>query len=305
MSIVDPGGTTARLQVEDVEINLPKLEKSLRSSRTLFSYILSLLTGIVSFVAMIPLVSVLVYLIIKGIHRIDFGLFTQLPPAAGVIGGGIGNALVGTIVAVVIATVISVPIGVLAAIYVAEIGPDTRTAMAVRFATKVLTGLPSILAGVFAFATVVALTHTFSAVAGGVALAMLMLPTIVLTAEEAIRMVPIRMKEAALGMGATRTQMILQVVLPTARPGLLTGVMLAVARAAGETAPLLFTAMFSNYWLHHLMEKTPSMAVLIYNFSNSAYQNQIDIAWAASLVLVVMVLILNLASQMLLRRYAK
>ena len=168
------------------------------------------------------------------------------PPISGTLGGGIGNALIGTFVVVAIATAMSVPIGILAAIFLAEIGPDTRTATVVRFATKVLTGLPSILAGVFAYAAVVVLTGTFSAPAGGVALAVLMLPTIVLTAEEAIRMVPHRMKEAAIGMGATRTQMILQVMLPTARPGLLTGIMLAVARAAGETAPLHFHDSFQR-----------------------------------------------------------
>ncbi len=305
MSIARPAGDMFSPLVEPTEVDLPKLEKSLRSTRTLFSYIMSVLTGIASFVAMIPLVSVLVLLFIHGIKRVNIALFTELPPAAGMDGGGIGNAILGTILVVVIATLLSVPVGILAGIFLAEIGPESRTATAVRFCTKVLTGLPSILAGVFAFTAVVVLTHSFSALAGGVALAILMLPTIVLTAEEAIRMVPNRMREAALGMGATRTQMILQVVLPTARPGLLTGVMLAVARAAGETAPLIFTCMFSDYWLRRIMEPTPSLAVLIYNFSNEPYPNQIEIAWSASLVLVVMVLILNLGSQLLLRRYVK
>ena len=266
---------------------------------------MSAATGVVSFVAMVPLASVLVLLIKNGWQRLDLALLTELPPAAGMIGGGIGNALIGTIIMVALATAISVPIGVLTAIYLSEIGPDTRTASAVRFATKVLTGLPSILAGVFAYMTVVALTGHFTATAGGVALAVLMLPTIVLTAEEALRMVPVRMKEAAVGMGATRTQMILFVMLPAARSGVLTGIMLAVARAAGETAPLLFTALFSEYWLRGLGEWTPSLAVLIYNFSGSPYHNQIDIAWAASLVLVFMVLVLNVGSQLLLRRYNK
>jgi phosphate transport system permease protein len=284
------------------EIDLPKLEKSLRSPRTLFSYCMSVATGIVSIVAMVPLASVLILLTVKGGEHISVALFTELPPAAGMEGGGIGNALLGTLVAVAIASLISVPIGVLAAVFLAEMGPETRTATAVRFATKVLTGFPSILAGVFAYTAVVLLTGTFSAPAGGVALALLMVPTITLTAEEAIRMVPARMKEAAIGMGATKTQTVLYVLLPTAMPGILTGVLLAVARAAGETAPLLFTALFSDYWLRHLMEPTASMAVLIYDFSGSPYPNQINIAWAASLVLVLMVLILNIGSQLLLRR---
>jgi phosphate transport system permease protein len=284
------------------KIDLPQLEKSLRHPRTLFSSVMSLMTGVVTFVAIVPLASVLILLAINGGQRIDLALFTELPPAAKMIAGGIGNALLGTIVIVFIATLISVPIGILAAIYLAEFGPETRTSAVVRFATKVLTGLPSILAGVFAYTAVVLLTGTLSAPAGGIALAVLMLPTIVLTGEEAIRMVPQRMKDAAIGMGATRTQMVVYVILPTAFPGILTGVMLAIARAAGETAPLLFTAGFLDYWLRHLMEPTASMAVLIYDFSGSPYRNQIEIAWACSLVLVVMVLILNLASQMILRR---
>src|SRR5208337_4827455 len=138
-------------------------------------------------------------------------------------------------------------------------------------------------------------TGKFSAWAAGVALALLMLPTIILTAEDAIRMVPKRMREAAVGLGATRTQTVLYVLLPTALPGILTGVMLAVARAAGETAPLLFTALFCDYWLSsNLMEPVASLAVLIYDFSGSPFPNQIEVAWAASLVLVLIVLVLNL-----------
>ena len=134
---------------------------------------------------------------------------------------------------------------------------------------------------------------TYSALAGGIALAILMLPTVVLTAEEAMKMVPRKMKDAALGMGCTRTQMIWKVVLPTALPGILTGVMLAVARVAGESAPLLFTALFSNYWLSRVSEPTASLSILIYNFSSMPFDNQIELAWAASLVLVLIVLVFN------------
>jgi len=163
--------------------------------------------------------------------------------------------------------------------------------------------LPSILAGVFAFAMVVITTGRFSAPAGGIALSLLMLPIVLLTAEESIRMVPARMREAAIGMGATQTQTVLRVLLPTALPGILTGVMLAVARAAGETAPLLFTAAFSYYWPGtNPMEPTASLAVLIYNFSGSAFENQIGLAWAASLVLVILVLLINLCGQVLAAR---
>ena len=214
------------------------------------------------------------------------------------VGGGIGNALVGTFVVVFIAAALSVPVGILAAIYLVEFGSETRTASAVRFAAKVLTGLPSILAGVFAYGLVVLATGKFSAPAAGIALSLLMLPVILLTAEEAIRSVPQKMREAAYGMGATHTQVVWHIILPTARPGLLTGVMLGVARAAGETAPLLFTALFSDYWWSgRVFEPTPSLALLIFDFSSSPFPNQIEIAWAASLVLVMIVLVLNLSAQ--------
>jgi phosphate transport system permease protein len=168
-----------------------------------------------------------------------------------------------------------------------------------------LSGFPSVLAGVVAYGAVVMLMGNGSAWAGGVALSLLMLPTVILTAEDAIRMVPPKIREAAIGMGATSTQTIWQVMLPTALPGILTGVMLAVARAAGETAPLLFTAKFSNYWPirdNSLSEQTPSLAVLIYNFSHSPATNQREMAWAAALVLVFLVLTINLIGQSLSRR---
>jgi len=299
----DPAATT--------EIDLESLELSLRRPRTLFSYVMSLLTGVATVAALFPLFSVLYLLIERGSASLSLGTFRELPPAAMTSGGGFGNAIVGTFVIVFIATLVSVPFGILAAIHITEFGPDTQTASAVRFAAKVLTGLPSILAGVFAFAVIVVVTGQFSALAGGVALALLMLPTILLTAEEAIKRVPLRMREAAIGMGATPTQVVTKVIVPTAAPAMLTGVMLAVARAAGETAPLLFTALFSNFWMSRttpnflpktmddLMKPTASLAVMIYNFSGSPFENQISLAWTAALVLVAIVLIFNVVGQAL------
>ncbi len=293
------------------EVDLESLERSLRRPRTLLSFTLSALTGLATFAALFPLFSVLYMLAKQGLAGLSLATLSELPPAAMAPGGGIGNAIVGTFVVVAIASVISVPLGILAAIYIVEFGPETRIAAAVRFAAKVLTGLPSILAGVFAFAVVVATTGEFSAPAGGVALALLMVPTVLLTAEEAIKRVPARMREAAIGMGATPTQVVTQVIVPTGAPAILTGVMLAVARAAGETAPLLFTALFSNYWMStthplflpktmgDLMRPTASLAVLIYNFSGSPFDNQIALAWTAALVLVVIVLVFNVIGQSL------
>jgi phosphate transport system permease protein len=297
------------------DVDLIQLERSLRQPRVLFSYVMSVLTGAATIAALVPLISVLYMLIVRGCAALGLSTFAQLPPAAMTTGGGFGNAIIGTVVIVVIATVLSVPLGIIAAVYTAEFGPDTQITQMVQFAAKVLTGLPSILAGVFAFAVVVLVTGGFSAPAGGVALALLMLPTVFLTAEDAIKRVPSRMREAAIGMGSTPTQVVLKVLLPTATPGILTGVMLAIARAAGETAPLLFTALFSEFWISRtwpaflpktvgdLMKPTPSLAVLIYNFSGSPFENQIQLAWTAALVLVVIVLITNVAGQSLARRY--
>jgi phosphate transport system permease protein len=279
-----------------------RLHRSALEPRALRSLILTWLTWVAAIVAAIPLVSVLYMLIVRGGQRLSLELFTSLPPAGFEMGGGFGNAVVGTLVMVGLGGLISIPMGVLAAVYLAEVGPGTRLSQATRFATKTLTGMPSILAGVFAYATVVLLTGTYSAPAGGLALAVLMVPTVILTAEEAIKGVPKITRDAAYGMGCTRSQVVWKVLLPTAIPGIITGVMLAVARAAGETAPLLFTALFSNYWLFsggvpHLMQPTASLAVLIYNFSGMPFENQIELAWAASLVLVMMVLFVNVVSR--------
>ncbi|MCM2374233.1 phosphate ABC transporter permease PstA [Aporhodopirellula aestuarii] len=288
-------------------VDFPQLERSLRHPRTLVSSLLSLLTGFVTVVACVPLFSVLFMLIYRGGKRLSLSLFTQTPPSAFESGGGFGNAIVGTLTMVGIAALISVPFGVLAAVFLAEFGPKSKTASAVRFCAKLLTGFPSILAGVFAYAAVVLMTGSYSAPAGGVALSILMLPIVMLTAEESIKMVPHKMKEAAIGMGATQTQVVWRVTLPSAMPGMLTGVMLAVARASGETAPLLFTALNSNYWIMQdgnlaLMEPTASLAVLIFNFSGVPFESQIELAWAAALVLVLIVLAVNIGGQVLSRK---
>lgn len=295
-------------------VQIKDLEWSLRQPRSLFSFGMSVMTGAATIAALLPLLSVLYLLIKRGIAGLTYTALTDLPPAAMSPGGGFGNAIVGTFVIVTIATLISVPFGIFGAIYITEFGPETQTAKGVRFAAKVLTGLPSILAGVFAFAVVVVTTGGFSAPAAGVALALLMVPTILLTAEQAIKRVPPRMREAAVGMGATPTQVVAKVVVPTALPGILTGIMLAIARAAGETAPLLFTALFSEFWMSRsmpqflpktmgdLMKPTASLAVMIYNYSGSPFDNQIAMAWTAALALVVIVLLTNIAGQALAKR---
>jgi phosphate transport system permease protein len=279
-------------------VNFGQLERSLRRPRTFMDFLLSGLVTVMTLAALVPLFSVVWMLAWRGGRRLSMAVFSQLPPAPLEAGGGFGNAIVGTLLMVGLAVVIIVPVGIMTAIYLAQ-NKHSKLAEIVRFAAKVLTGFPSILAGVFAYGAIVLTTGGYSAIAGAVALSILMLPTIILTAEDAIRMVPSRMKEAAIGMGATPTQTVWMVLLPTAFPGILTGIMLAVARAAGETAPLLFTALFSNYWLWshgkaQLMQPTASLAVLIYNFAGMPFENQVELAWAAALVLVLMVLATNL-----------
>ena len=266
--------------------------------RSLGNRVLTGLCIALSFAAMIPLASIL-YLVVKnGSELLDWSIFTQLPPAAGMTGGGFGNAIIGTLVMVGLGLALSAPPAVLAAVYICEYHPGSRLSAAVRFTAKLLTGIPSIICGVFAFAAIVLATGKFSALAGGVALAVLMLPTILLTSEQALLGVQRAYREASYGLGATRFQTITRIVLPEAMPAIMTGVMLAVARAAGETAPLVFTALFSQFWMSSLMEPTASLSVLIYNFSTMPFEHQVKMAWTASLVLVFLVTATNITAQL-------
>jgi len=304
MSVAPPGAVAAATSVAP---SVADLERSWLEPRALRSLLLTVATWVAALLAAVPLVSVLYRLILSGAPRLGYAVFVELPPAGFEQGGGFGNAVVGTIVMVGLAALVAIPVGVLAAVFLAEFGPASSLSRAARFAAKTLTGFPSVLAGAFAYATLVFVTGTYSALAGGVALAVLMLPTVILTAEEAIKGVPRITRDAAYGMGCTRTQVVWKVMLPTALPGILTGVMLGIARAAGETAPLLFTALSSSYWLFegwrpHLMQPTASLAVLIYNFSGMPFENQLELAWTASLVLVLMVLVINVLSRLVGRR---
>ena len=276
--------------------NSPESTKML--GRSLFDRTLTALCIGLSFLALVPLGSIL-YLVVKnGLPLLDWSVFTQLPPAAGMTGGGFGNAVVGTLTMVGLALALSAPPAVLAAVYICEYHPKSRLSDGVRFTAKLLTGVPSIICGVFAFAAVVLSTGKFSAFAGAVALAVLMLPTILLTSEQALLGVQKAYREASYGLGATRFQTIVRVVLPDAMPAIMTGIMLAVARAAGETAPLVFTALFSQFWMGSLMEPTASLSVLIYNFSTMPFEHQVKMAWTASLVLVLLVTATNVTAQL-------
>lgn len=269
--------------------------------RSLSGKLLTVLAGALVLIALLPLVAVLSYVIIKGAGRLNLDLFTKLPPPPMVPGGGIANAIVGTLQMVGLATLISVPVGVAAAVYLSEFS-HPQTARWIRFATNVLNGVPSIILGVFAYAVLVVTTKTFSAFAGAVALSILMLPIVIRTTDEALQIVPQEIRWAAVGVGAAKYQTVLKIVLPAALPAIMTGVTLAVARAAGETAPLIFTALFTQFWPTSLLQPTPSLAVLVYNFATVPFENQKELAWAASLILVLLVLITSAVSRWFLRR---
>jgi phosphate transport system permease protein len=265
----------------------------------------SVICAALSFLTLIPLFSIVFLVVQNGLPLLTPSVFARLPPAPGLTGGGFGNALQGTVVMVLIGLLISAPLGVLSAVYINEYSPRSRLAGAVRFVAKLLTGIPSIICGVFAFSIIVLSTGSPSALAGGVALAVLTLPTILLTTEQALLGVPKALREASYGLGATKFQTIARIVLPNALPAIMTGVMLATARAAGETAPVLFTAQFSSYWMRSLMEPAGSLAVLIYNFSTLPYDYQVHMAWTASLVLLILVTVTNIAAQTVFSRRTK
>ena len=276
------------------------LKRNPKSPRTLFGLIMSSIAGLFTLMAIIPLFVILTYLITKGISSLSASVFTELPPPPLVEGGGFGNAILGTVIMVGIGALISVPLGVLAAIYLSEFN-EGKPAELIRFATNVLSGVPSIIVGVFAYSAVVLTTKSYSAWAGGFALAILMLPIIVRTTDESLKLVPQEVRQASVGIGANQYQTVLQVVLPAALPAIITGVTLSIARAAGETAPLLFTALFTQYWPswdNGLVEPTASLAVLVYNFAIVPFKNQQDLAWGAAFVLVLLVLITSVLSRL-------
>lgn len=281
---------------------LPSAKSARIGVRSLWSKLLSGLCVSLALLTLIPLFSIIFLVLKNGLPLLSWSVFTELPPAAGMTGGGFGNAVVGTLLMVGIALVLATPFGILSAIYINEYEPYSALSNAVRFVAKLLTGIPSIICGVFAYAVVVLTTGGFSAWAGGFALAILILPTILLTAEQALLGVPKTYREASFGLGATNFQTIWRVVLPDAMPAIMTGIMLAVARAAGETAPLIFTALFSQFWIQSLSEPTASLSVLIFNFSTLPFEHQIKMAWTASLVLVILVTIANITAQVVFRR---
>jgi phosphate transport system permease protein len=255
---------------------------------------------VATLVALVPLGSVLYYVTSRGIGGINWAFFTELPKPVGESGGGMAHAIYGTLKLVGLACLFGIPPGVLAGVYLAEFGGG-KFGKLVRFCADVMSGVPSITVGIFVYSLLVVTTKQFSALSGGVALAILMLPTVTRTTEELLKLVPESLREAALGLGVPKWRATLRVMLRTAAPGIATGVMLAVARVAGETAPLLFTAFNNRYWSAGLNEPTASLPVNIYTYAVSPYEEWHRQAWAAALVLLVMVLLLNISARLLVR----
>ncbi len=251
-------------------------------------------------IALIPLASVLYYVVVRGIGGINLEFFSELPKPVGETGGGMGNAVVGTLKLVGLAGLFGIPPGVLAGVYLAEFG-HSKLAGLVRFSADVMAGVPSITVGLFVYSLVVVTTKHFSALAGGIALAILMLPMVTRTTEELLRLVPESLREAALGLGVPKWRATLRVMLRTALPGIAVGIMLSVARVAGETAPLLFTAFNNRFWSSGVDEPTASLSVNIYTNAVSPYEDWHRQAWAAALVLLLTVLLLNITARFLVR----
>ncbi len=260
--------------------------------RKLTSGIMLALTGVATLIAIVPLAWILLYVLQEGGRFLSLDFFTQLPTPVGVPGGGIANAIIGSLLVVGIACLISIPISIVAAFYTAE-NPNTPLGTAVRFGTDVLAGVPSIVMGIFAYTAVVLAQRHFSAFAGGFALAIIMIPIITRTTEEMMRLVPNDLREGALALGAPRWKTTLQVLFPAAISGVITGVMLAIARAAGEAAPMIFTAFGNPYFNVDPNQPTATLPHTIFVYAISPYKDWHDKAWTTALVLIALVLGLN------------
>lgn len=275
---------------------------ALSPARNIFSIGMTALTSFFLVITLIPLFAIVFDVARQGIARIGLSSFTELPPPPGLSEGGFGNAILGTLITLGIASAFSVPFGIMAAIYLSEFGRGTRVAYVVKFATNVLSGVPAILAGLFAYSLVVLTTGSFSAFAGGVALSVVMLPIVLRATEEGLLLVPQEVRQAAIGIGATKFQTISRIVVPAALPAIATAVTLALARAGGEAAPLLFTALNNNFWSTDPSRPIATLPVLIYFYAIIPFKAQREIAWAAALVLLAIVLIVSVTSRLLTRR---
>jgi phosphate transport system permease protein len=279
-----------------------KLISPISPIRNLFDRGMTVLAFGLTLVGIFPLISVLWNIVSKGLPGLTAKMFTQP-----IIDDGFANAIVGTLTMVTIGAVLSIPIGVATGIYLAEYQPTGKINRSIRFLTTILTGIPSIVVGIFTYDVIVLVTKklfdfSYSAVAGGISLAIIMLPIIALTTEEVLKLVPMTFRLASSGLGGTSFQTIWRIILPTALPAISTGVLLALARATGETAPLLFTALFAQDWAENLLSPTGSLPVLIFNLYNDPDPVKNQLVWTASLFLLGIVLVINLPARLLLSK---
>jgi phosphate transport system permease protein len=251
--------------------------------------------------ALVPLALVLFFVVSQGIQAVNLDFFTKMPKPVGEAGGGMANAIVGTLLLAGLGSALAVPVGVLSGVYMSEYA-GTRMASSIRFAADTLNGVPSIVIGVFVYGIAVLPFKQYSAAAGGLALGVMMIPIIARTTEELLLLVPGTMREGALALGATRARAVFTVVVPAALPGIVTGIMLALARIAGETAPLLFTALNNRFFSTSLRQPISSLTVQVYNYAESPYADWHRQAWAGALVLVVIVLLCSLLARFATRR---
>jgi phosphate transport system permease protein len=256
--------------------------------RRMTDHVMTGLAVLTVFIVLAPLIAIFGYLVYRGIGSINWAFLTQTPKPVGETGGGMANAIVGSLMILGIASVIGVPFGIGAGIYLSEFGQN-RLGSAIRFTADVLNGVPSIVIGIVAYGIVVLQQHHFSALAGGVALSIMMVPTICRTTEEMLLLVPQALREAAYGLGVPRWRTTLSIVLRTATSGVITGIMLAFARIAGETAPLLFTTLGNQFWNLRYDQPTAALPLQIYVYANSAYEDWHRQAWAGSFVLIVLI----------------
>ena len=268
-----------------------KIRRGNHTRRKVTNYVASGLAVLSTVVVVAPLVAIFLYLIYKGASSLNLAFFTQLPKPVGMAGGGMANSIAGSGVILGLASLMGVPIGIASGIYLAEFGRGKMFANAVRFTADVLNGVPSIVMGISIYALIVLPQKHFSALAGGVALGIMMIPTITRTTEEMLLMVPNSVREAALGLGVPNWRSVLSITLRTASPGIITGCMLAFARVAGETAPLLFTAFGNSFWPEGLNSPIAALPLQIYVYAISPYDDWHRLAWAGSLVLIVLIVV--------------
>ncbi len=275
-----------------------------RTTRKLVNVLALASSGVSALIGLVFLIWILFDVLTKGASAINWEFFTSLPVPPGETGGGLANAMVGTIIITVLATLLGVPLGILAGTFLSEFGQN-RLGEVIRFLTNTFVSAPSIVIGVFVYAVLVVPLGNFSGLAGGVSLAIIMLPVVTRTTEEMLRLVPSSMREAALALGAPYWHMVWQVVYRSARAGMMTGIILAVARVSGETAPLLFTALNSPYWPDGVMQPMANLTVTIFNYAMSPYDDWQVQAWGGSLVIAVSVLAMNIAARTLVQRIGK